>query len=369
MAKKASVPQLIGSVIAGAAGAAFGYWLAKGSLGDAGSSTWLGRALDTLGTADLLAIPVLFLLVIAVHELGHLLGGLSQGMRFLLLIFGPFQWSATSEGIRFRWVTNLGLMGGIAATLPVKMDNLRRQTLPMIAGGPLASLALTLAGGALAASLDGRAGAYAAIVALLSLAIFLVTAFPFRAGGFMSDGMQFIEVLRGGVAIVERTDLLRLSCSSLSGVRPRDWEPALVTRVESMQSAEPLRQLACWMLLLQRAMDGGDSDQARDLAARLADKLDLYPDGFRQNLHIELCIEAGLRRDLATAEGQLAQAKGGVTERSRLELARALVCLLRGDISGMESHRTVGRRALRHAMDPGLAKLTADQLEGLHVSP
>ena len=256
-------------------------------------------------------------------------------------------------------------MGGMAATVPVRSDHVARQMLPMAAGGPLASLALVVVAGALSTLLPGRAGGYAAVATLLSAAIFLVTAVPFRAGGFMSDGMQVIELLRGGKAVLERSDLIRLMSSSLAGARPRDWDPALMSRIEAMNSSEPLRLLACWLVLLQHAMDCADPARAREFAGRLAENLDQYPDGFRQSLRIELCIEAVQRQDLPTAEQHLALTKGGVTELSRLELARALVAGLRGDGAAARRHRDAGRAALRHAMDPGVSVLTADQLAAI----
>lgn len=366
MAKRPSTRALVVATFGGALGAGAAYFAGKtfgqGLKDQPAVALWLESSVGALSGWDLLALPVLFLLVVAVHEMGHLLGGLSQGMRFLLLIFGPFQWNATNDGVRFRWVTNLGLMGGLAAALPVRMDNLRQQMLPMIAGGPLASLVLAVLAAVLSFGATGRVGGYAAVVALLSLAIFLVTAIPFRAGGFMSDGMQLLEVRRGGPSVIERADLIAVMAISLGGVRPRDWDTALVARLEAMHSTEPLRLLACWMLLLQRAMDRGDAVQAAGYAKDLAERIDDYPDGFRQSLHIELCIEAALRSDRETAEQHLARTKGGVTERSRLELARALVCALQGDAAGAQRHCEAGQKTLRHAMDPGLARLTAEQL-------
>ena len=368
MAKRRSAGAWVASTLAGAVGAGAGYFAASGFNDQPAIAHWLKHSFGSLTGWDWLVFPVLFLLVIAIHELGHLLGGLSQGMRFLLLIFGPFQWNATKEGVRFRWVTNLGLMGGVAATLPVRMDNLRQQLIPMIAGGPLASLGLAMLAAVLSFSATGRLAGYAAVVALLSLAIFLVTAIPFRAGGFMSDGMQWLEVRRGGPSVIERADLIAVMATSLGGVRPRDWDAALMARLEAMNSAEPLRLLACWMMLLQRAMDCGDSSQTAHYAKTLAARIDDYPDGFRQSLHIELCLEAALRQDRDAAEHHLALTKGGVTERSRLELARALVCALQGDVAGAARHRIAGRKTLRQAMDPGLALLTADQLAAAGVS-
>jgi hypothetical protein len=370
VAKRPSTRTLLVATLGGALGAGAGYFAGKvfgQDLKDQPAiAHWLENSVGVLSGWDLLALPVLFLLVVAVHEMGHLVGGLSQGMRFLLLIFGPFQWNATNDGIRFRWVTNLGLMGGMAAALPVRMDNLRQQLLPMIAGGPLASLLLAVLAAALSFGAMGRLAGYAAIVALLSLAIFLVTAIPFRAGGFMSDGMQLLEVRRGGPGVVERADLVAVMASSLGGVRPRDWDEALMARLAAMNSAEPLRLLACWMMLLQRAMDRGNVSEAAHYAKALAERIDDYPDGFRQSLHIELCLEAALRQDREAAEHHLALTKGGVTERSRLELARGAVCALQGDAAGAQRHCEAGQKALRQAMDPGLARLTAEQLAFVH---
>jgi hypothetical protein len=71
----------------------------------------LADANEILTAWDFLALPVLILVVLGTHEIGHLLGGLSQGMRFLLLIVGPFGWHASVSGPRFEWNTNLALAG------------------------------------------------------------------------------------------------------------------------------------------------------------------------------------------------------------------------------------------------------------------
>ena len=124
---------LIGGCIGALIGALFVGLVAKmeNSLGDSGLSETrliqqLQQARTILTAWDVLALPVLGLIVLGTHEIGHVLGGLSQGMRFLMLIVGPFGWHATASGTRFQWNTNLGLMGGLAATLPRQFgDSLR----------------------------------------------------------------------------------------------------------------------------------------------------------------------------------------------------------------------------------------------------
>jgi hypothetical protein len=87
----------------------------------------LSKAREILTAWDVLAFPVLMLIVLGTHEIGHVLGGLSQGMRFLLLIVGPFGWHASSSGPKFQWNTNLALMGGLAVMLPRNGGATRRQ--------------------------------------------------------------------------------------------------------------------------------------------------------------------------------------------------------------------------------------------------
>lgn len=183
----------------------------------------IAKAEASLTGWDMLALPVLIFIVLATHEIGHLIGGMSQGMRFLMLIVGPFGWHASVAGPRFEWNTNVALMGGLAATVPTAVGaSLRRQMLVLVAGGPLASLLLTVLAVALASISGPRFAAYGIFVAATSFGIFLVTLIPLRTGGFMSDGMQMIDLLRGGSAVIERSALMRIFAQSLDGVRPRD---------------------------------------------------------------------------------------------------------------------------------------------------
>jgi len=89
---------LLAIVAFGAAGLALGYLLGKA----APDLPWLRQKLDALDTIDLLAVPVLILLVLAVHEVGNVLGGFSPGRRSLVLIVGPFQWARGRGGVAFR---------------------------------------------------------------------------------------------------------------------------------------------------------------------------------------------------------------------------------------------------------------------------
>ena len=60
----------------------------------------------------------------------------------------------------------------------------------------------------------------------------------------MSDGMQFLEVIRGGRAVEERQALMVLMAQSLGGARPRDLDGAGIEQVLGFESDEPVRRVA-----------------------------------------------------------------------------------------------------------------------------
>lgn len=330
----------------------------------------IAAADEVLTVWDLLALPVLTLIVLGTHEIGHLLAGLSQGMRFLMLIVGPFGWHASASGPRFEWNTHLALMGGLAATLPTKVGaSLRRQLLVLIAGGPAASLLLAILAIVLASVSDPRFAAYGLFVASTSFGIFVVTLIPVRAGGFMSDGLQIIDVLRGGNAVIERSALMQLFAQSLDGVRPREWDSGAIDELSKMASVDPLRRTGGALYLLLRAMDLQNSADVARYRTVLEQSVEGYPSGFRQSLHVELAICAWLAGETDAVRRHLAASKGGLVEKSRRLLAYAALAKLEGRNADCERDRALALEALAKASDAGQKKLTEDQLAMLGDVP
>jgi hypothetical protein len=354
---------LLFGLISGAAGVAVGFLIAKTGI----SMPFVRERLAPLSAWDLLAVPPLVLLVIAVHEAGHLAGGLSRGMRFLLYIVGPFQWSRGSDGgIHFHWAFNLGTFGGVAACLPNPDRPLAVQMQPMILGGPLASLLLALLGVVAAIALEGRPAGYCLITAALSAAIFMATAMPMRSGGFMSDGAQWLEVRRGGAAVAERQRLTVLMAQSAGGSRPAKLDAALIEDALRSEDGEPLRRVAARYFALLHAWDGGDLARASDCADWLGAHLEDYPQGFRQAIAVELALFALLGRDDAdAARAWLTRARGGVVDPTRRALADAALARSEGRSSDALDALERARRQLGRGSDAGLAHFSRDQIDAL----
>lgn len=345
-------------------GAAFGAGVAR----LAGSSPWLRSTLDVLGPWDLLLAPVLLLLVIAVHELGHLAGAASRGMRFVLLIVGPLRWTRSARGIEFDWFWSPSTFGGLAAALPDPDRPMHPQFARLIVGGPLASLVLAAAAVALAWFTEGRLAAYALLVAALSGAIFLATAIPIRGGrgSFMSDGAQLLELRRGGAAVARRLELTALMAQSLAGTRPRDLDHATIERLAGDDGGNPMLRVAGHLYAYGHALDRGRIDEAAGWIDAVAADFDAFPHGFRQALALEVAyFRARHQGDLAQARHWLALGRGGVVEPGRREAAAAAVALLEGDPGGAAAQARAGLAALARASDAGAAAASADQLHEL----
>ena len=352
------------------------------AMGGAGALAGLavGRGLMQLGVVraslhalslwDLLALPLLFLFVIAVHEAGHLFMGLRQRMPFLLYVVGPFGLVRGSDGVRFRWFFNLGTLGGLAATMPDPRRPLAEQMKPVVLGGPLASLLLAIAGFAVLAASDGRLSAYGLVVGLLSSSIFVVTALPFRAGGFMSDGMQWLAYRRGGAEVERRARLTALMGMSMAGTRPRELDAETLRLAQEMATGnEVLSDMGVWLYSYVHAVDGGDIEAANIWLERMVDALDDYPDGFRQSVAIEVAIfEALHRRRMAEAVHWMGRAKGGIVDASRRHLAAAAIAALEGRHERAADELAQAEKLLSRSMDAGVARLGQDQIAMLRNS-
>ncbi len=250
------------------------------------------ESLPAFNALDALTFLILILLVLAIHELGHLMGGFSRGMRFLLFIVGPFQWIKTPDGIRFSLVFNLGSFGGLAAAMPDPDKELGAQMQRLVLGGPLASLILSFVCLIIGALLQGKPAIYFYFVGGFSFLIFLVTALPFRAGGFMSDGMQFLELRRGGTAVEERQNIITLMAQGMAGVRPRDLDMTIIDRMLASQTADPMRQVIARYYAYIASFDRGEEGLASQYIEWLEQHIDQYPQGFRQSLTLEICLSS-----------------------------------------------------------------------------
>jgi hypothetical protein len=317
-----------------------------------------------LSAWDILLVPLFFFLTIVLHELGHLLGGISAGMRFLLLIVGPLHLTRGERGLQLRWLFNPATLVGIAAATPDTARPLAPQLRRFIIGGLLSSLLFGGLGIWLSFLFGGRWGAWAFLVGGFSLILFLVNSVPFRSGGFMSDGMQLLGMLRGGKAVEERQRVTTILSQSYAGARPRHWNKEIITQLLTQECEEPMWRVAARLYAFFQALDEGALEEATHHSTWLGDNFALFPQGFRQSITLELALFAVLyQNDLEVGRQWWAQSHGGVVDEARRSLTEALLALLSEDKERAACSLQKARQRVSQGMDPGLNLFTRDQLE------
>lgn len=322
----------------------------------------------TQATVVIVSLFAFYLIAIAVHEAGHLLGAVLADFRRLLFIAGPLRIEWRPDGRRIRLNRSLLLAGGLVASAPVGLHDLRRRTVVMVAGGPLASL--VFGAQALAiwhATSPGllRTGAtfaaqYVAIallaLGLSSLLIGIVTLFPGRAGGFYSDGARIMRLMRSGHDVEREVALMALTGLAVGGARPRDWDPRLVQLAARINDAGPYEVGGRFYAFLH-AFDGRDHAAAREHAAFIVERLHQLPKGTRAAMLLPIATFHALIDGDAARAGTLADAARSplLTSPHQRALARAAIHLANGEPDAAHRHAADVIRLAGSAIDRGVA--------------
>ena len=325
----------------------------------------------------LAALPVIWLLVTAVHEAGHLVGGWLGGGRFLLWCVGPVMVRRTPAGIHVSWNRSVNVAGGMAACAPLETARMTPGRMAMmIAGGPVASGWLTATMLGLASWLIDWENPFskghailqniAILTSLLSFLIFLVTVVPMAVGGFKTDGRRIIDLLRGDRRSEQEVAMLMLTTASLAGLRPADYNPALVAKASSLGDGS-LFDLYGQLTVYYHAADRGDWLGAQAHLDRTVAGMDQIVPFVRD---VVRCEYAWL---LATQSGDAACARAWLETAGKLELepatrlrAEAAVLLAEGKAREAKEAATRGMEALeKKSLSPVKSPFAADALAAL----
>jgi hypothetical protein len=166
--------------------------------------------------------------VVAVHETGHVLGGLCAGFRFSSLRIGPL---IIHRGFRISLTRGSGAwLGGAAHMLPVSSDRLASRALALVCAGPAASLL----SGCAVLILPSRDLALW-LFALTSAVGGLADLVPFRTRVIVSDGARIWMLLRHRGQGERWVALLRLGSDLAAGVPPESLPADYVSKAIAVQ--------------------------------------------------------------------------------------------------------------------------------------
>lgn len=339
----------------------------------------------SLGLALLAMMIPGMLLVFYAHELGHVVGGLACGYRFIALICGPFAFSRVGGRLKPEVNRLWSLYGGIAMLAP-RGGRLppTRDAVALFAAGPLASLLLgvvflalhfgtgldavtrrTIMAGTHSVA-DLLLGGFTLLTGVSSVAIAVVTLIPNAVGGFTSDGAAIRLLLRGG-AEAERLQAMSALMGRLAeGARPRDWEPELVQRAAGVEDGSALESGAASFALLHD-LDRGDVTSARGRLARMEVASTNAPAIGKGELRLSEAWIAVADRRLADARAAYEQSEGTVVEDYSRRRVLAAILVAEGQGAAGAATAREGLELLAKAETPfaGLSAMESEWLRAL----
>lgn len=283
----------------------------------------------------LLAIPVVFFLIVFIHEMGHILGGLLVGFRFLLLLVGPIRVWGTGRGLQFGLNTHIAMMGGLSACVP-DLTFSRWRCLVYMAGGPLASLFTLLASLPLlviAQNVSPALEFVAVLAVFISLPLFILTILPFKSSGYDTDGKLILSLLLNRPTALKRIQIMALQAESISGVRPRDMSTERIEQIRSQKTGSSLDAVIEWLAYSQD-LDRGNIDLAGQRLQQVLALEASLPPGLRQAAYLEVAYFAAVhQQDAPRARTYLEKARGALAEKHTVLRAEGAVLLAEGRLA------------------------------------
>lgn len=140
---------------------------------------------------------IAYLIIIAVHQLGHLVMGLYSGFKLRILVIGPFGLIRNERG-RFSIYLedNLSSWSGICITTPQNEENSNLEKFKNIMiAGPIASMIFGIL--CLTVTLDSY-DLLLFSIGILSLVLSIFTLIPRSTGFSYTDGGRWIRIRNGG---------------------------------------------------------------------------------------------------------------------------------------------------------------------------
>jgi len=201
---------------------------------------------------DIWALFGIFLLVLAIHELGHVVFGLIGGLHFKFMTVGPITFQKEKGKVRIRENKLWMYFGGVAMLVPpsIETPNLSKKWAWMTLGGPITSLLFGITFGYIYMVSYYQ---YLLYFSVLHFVIFAATIVPIK-GTFLSDGMQFLILIKDDEKAKQHLYNIQVSSELFSYKRPKDWDKRLIEiSEEKLKEDKSIRDIMSGLMLVFNA--------------------------------------------------------------------------------------------------------------------
>jgi uncharacterized membrane protein YhaH (DUF805 family) len=169
------------------------------------------------------------LLVIALHESGHLLAALALRMKIIHVAIGPLEWSNSFGKKKIRMQAGFRYwLRGQTLVAPKDIQGFRERKISQVAAGPSVSIVTGLMSTAIVIMSVGSAWEDSWLIlsrfATISLALGVFNLVPFRIGAGYSDGAKLFQLLSSGLWCRYQLLLGMIYASTVTPIRARDFD-------------------------------------------------------------------------------------------------------------------------------------------------
>jgi hypothetical protein len=318
----------------------------------------------------ILLIPII-IFVIGWHEIGHAIVGVKVGFDFRMFVVGPFLWEKQNSTWRFRWNKDINKAGGLVLCLPKDTENLSRRFLLFAAGGPLASLLLSLITILIYwFFLKDLIGIEIVNVSLfliggMSFMIFIATSIPTKMGGFYSDGARVLRLIRGGDTAKFEILMMSIIANTSSGVRPKLLNMNQIEEMDeiAIRLNEPFR-VYIHSFLHHIALDNDDYEKAEKHLLDYIKVADEIPEGIRNAVWLDATFfYAYAKKDLIEAEKYWHKFKPSpILPKAQILATEAVLNFLKNDNENATSKLIASLSEIPNMIDKGLGVALKDRI-------
>jgi hypothetical protein len=275
-------------------------------------------------------VPALYLAVL-VHELGHVVAGLSAGLELRALMVGAFLLTKEAQGWKMRFTPRRLLAGGMASLVPKSADRLADRYIRLVVGGPGASVLLFVFTLILLRLFPGSSAVHVLLVMNLLIVVSSVIPYTFRSHS--SDAKVILLLMQRGPAAERLAAMLYILALDTQQVEPRDWPRELLNKV-SVPTKDQALLISAISIRHCIAVDSADAGQiAQTIESALAVRHD-RADVRRLNYVSASWFQSTFRNNVPLAEAWLEDArrvKGAVAQKDWDSKALASIALANGD--------------------------------------